>query len=1085
MPGATIRCPSCGVESVAGKRFCGDCGSPLPAPPPEAIASPRSAFEPATGEAERRQVTVMFCDLVDSTALSERLDPEELRDVVRAYQGVAATEIEARGGHVAQYLGDGILAYFGYPVAHEADAHRAVQAALGIVSGVEALSRLLERERRPAIAVRIGLHTGLVVMGEMGGGERHEWLAIGDTPNIAARLQGLAAPSQVVVGEPTFRLIEGLFDVESTGAHSLKGVSSPMVVYTVVGESGVRSRFDLPEPPGMSALVGREPDLAIIRDGWLHVEEGGGRSILIVAEPGIGKSRLVHAAKQSLAGRPHAVLACRCSPEAQNTELYAIVDLLSRIFRFEKHVTPAQRWERIDTVLARYRSLPPNAAALFASILSVPLPAGTAPLDAPPNQLRRLVFEALIAWLIEEAGDRPQLLVVEDLHWADPTTIELLGIITRRISAARIMCLLTTRPEFTPPWSQEPGLSRIDLTHLSKPDSEALAVAVAGETVVPPAALQEIVAKTDGIPLFIEELTRSFVETDRPPTQRTDLEPDGQRRELAIPSSLQSSLMARLDRLGRAKEVAQTAAVIGRDVPIDLLQAIVSLDSDELTRQLAVLEEAKILYLHQTADGPTYTFRHALIREIAYDSLLRSARQRLHLSAALMLEERFPKVVETQPELLARHNRLAGQFEPAARYFQRAGARALVASALVEAIAHFTAGIELLGEAGAEGTPLELSLQLGLGGALLSSEGYVRPEVERSFKRAYQLGAQSGNGSALFPAVYGLWLYEFVGGHLDRALESTRRLRSIAADVRDPSLGVEGSLAHAMTLLITGDVVAARRLFDEGLAAYDPAARRSMSRGGKADANFGIVFAADLWLLGLPELAAEVGARALALADGYDHAYTLGVVLVWHGIYAQLRGDDEVARQSGLRGVAVCQANDMAFWAMGARLVVAGADEPATRVVSIPDALEEYRAAGAHVTESHFLLRLAAAHRELGRGDDALRVLDEALIAIETTGERWLEPDALRVKGEILRAVDPAEGERYLRRAVKLARRQQSRTLELRAALSLARTLDGSGRTTEAGDELGPALAAFPEGSDSPDLREARMLLERLPGRSR
>ncbi len=1085
MPDATVTCPSCGVESVVGKRFCADCGSALPAASPESLPPPRSSVEPGAGEAERRQVTVMFCDVVDSTALSERLDPEELRDVVRAYQGVAAAEIEARGGHVAQYLGDGVLAYFGYPVAHEADAHRAVQAALAIVSGVESLSRRLETERRSPIAVRIGLHTGLVVIGEMGGGERHEWLAIGDTPNIAARLQGLAAPGHVVMSEPTFRLIEGLFDVEPQGEHRLKGVSTSMAVYTVVGESGVRSRFDLPEPPGMSALVGREPELAIIRDGWRQVEAGGGRTIVIVAEPGIGKSRLLHAAKEDLAGTPHAVLACRCSPEAQNTELYAIVDLLTRIFRFEKHVTPAERWERIDTVLARYRSLPPNAVALFASILSVPQPPGTAPLDGTPSQVRRLVFEALVAWLTEEAGDRPQLLVVEDLHWADPTTIELLGLIAQRIGAARIMCLFTTRPEFTPPWGPVPGMSRIDLTHLSKSDSEALAVAVAGGTVTPPEALRELVAKTDGIPLFIEELTRSFVETVRLRAERADGEPDGRDPEIAIPSSLQSSLMARLDRLGRAKEVAQTAAVLGRDVPLDLLEAIVSLDHDDLMRQLAVLEEAQILYRHQTAAGPTYTFRHALIREIAYDSLLRSARQRQHLSAVLTLEERFPKIVETQPELLARHNRLAGQFEAAARYFQRAGARALSASALVEAIAHFTAGIEMLREARAEGTPLELSLQLGLGGALLSSEGYVRPEVERSFKRAYELGSQSGNRPALFPAVYGLWLYDFVGGRLDRALESTRRLLAIATDVSNPSLHVEGTLANAMTLLITGDVVSARPLFEAGLAAYDPTVGRSMSRGGKADANFGSVFGADLWLLGLPELAAEVASRALQLADAYDHAYTLGVVLVWNGIYSQLRGDDQAARHAGLRGFAVCQANDMVFWTKAARLVVAAADEPAVRVDSVPSALEAYRAAGAHVTESHFLLRLVAAHRDLGRDDDALRVVDETLTAIETTGERWLEPDALRVKGEILLAGDPVEGERYLREAVALARQQGSQTLRLRAAISLARSLQDSERVSEGGDELGLALAAFAEDSTSPDMREGRMLLERLLDRSR
>jgi tetratricopeptide (TPR) repeat protein len=922
-------------------------------------------------------------------------------------------------------------------------------------------------------------------MGEMGGGERHEWLAIGDTPNIAARLQGLAAPGHVVVSEPTLRLIEGLFEVEPQGEHRLKGVSTPVAVYTVVGESGVRSRFDLPEPPGMSALVGREADLAVISDGWRQVEAGGGRTILVVAEPGIGKSRLVHAAKESLADRTHAVLAARCSPDAQNTELYAIVDLLSRIFRFEQHVTPAQRWDRIDTVLARYGSLPPNAVALFASILSVPQPPGTPPLDGTPNQIRRLVFEALTAWLIEEAGDRPQLLIVEDLHWADPTTIELLGLIMQRIGAAPIMCLFTTRPEFSSPWGPVTGLSRIDLTHLSRPDSEALAIAVAGDSALPAAALQEIVAKTDGIPLFIEELTRSFVEGDRLRAQRTDGELDGRGPALAIPSSLQSSLMARLDRLGHAKEVAQTAAVLGRDVPLDLLQAIVPLDDDELTRQLTVLEEAQIVYRHPTAAGPTYTFRHALIREIAYESLLRSARQRQHLSAVHALEERFPKIVETQPELLARHNRLAGQFEAAALYFQRAGGRALAASALVEAIAHFTAGIEMLREAGAEGTPLELSLQLGLGGALLSSEGYVRPEVERSFSRAYELSSQSGNVPALFPAVYGLWLYDFVGGRLERALGSTRRMLSIADEVGDPSLRVEGTLAHAMTLMISGDVVAARPLFDEGLASYDPTVGRSMSRGGKADANFGSVYSADLWLLGRPEEAAEVAARSVALADGYDHAYTLGVVLVWHGIYALLRGDAHVARQSGLRAFAVCQANDMAFWTMGARLVVAGADEPAMRVDSLPAAVDAYRAAGNHTTETLFLLRLAAAHLALGQDDDALRIVDETLAAIEATGERWLKPDALRVRGEMLLRVDPIEGERSLREAVELARDTGSQTLRLRAAISLARWLDSIGRGRDGGDELGLAITAFAVDSESQDLREGRMLLERLLDRAR
>jgi class 3 adenylate cyclase/tetratricopeptide (TPR) repeat protein len=1074
------RCPSCGAETIPGKRFCGDCGAPLSDGPPTDRPSPRQATGSAPDEAERRQVTVMFCDLADSTALAERLDPEELRDVVRAYQEVAAHEIEARDGHVAQYLGDGLLAYFGYPIAREADAHRAVQAALAIGSGVAGLSRRLEGERRQPIAVRIGIHTGLVVIGEMGGGDRHERLAVGDTPNIAARLQALAAPGRVVVSEPTYRLIEGLIDVEPTGAHRLKGVSAPMALYTVVGESGVRSRFDLPEPPGISPLVGRAGDLETIRDAWGTVTSGHGRAIVIVAEPGIGKSRLVLAAKQALAGSSHAVLAARCSPDAQNTELFAIADLLNRIFRFDRRATPAERWDRIATVLARYRSLPPDSVALFASILGVLPPPGATATDMPPRKFRRLVFEALIAWLLEEANDRPQLLVVEDLHWADPTTIELLGLITRRIGASPILCLFTTRPESTPPWDPSPGLSHIELTHLSGPDSEALAVSVAGETVLPVAALREIVAKADGIPLFVEELTRSFTEADRLPMLDVGLVPGSRPRDLSIPSSLQGSLMARLDRLGNAKDVAQTAAVLGRDVPLDLLRAVVSLEPHELSRQLAALEEAQILYRHDAAGGPTYTFRHALIRDIAYESLLRSARQRQHRLAARILEERFPEVVETQPELIARHHRLAGEYEPAARYFQRAGMRAMARSALVEAIALFTAGIELLDSAGARGTPLELSLQLGLGGALLSSEGYVKPEVERSFSRAYELGSKLGDVPSLFPATFGLWLYDFVGGRLDQALESTRRLLEIAIQTGDRLLHVEGTLARALTLLAKGDVVGARSLFEEGLARYDPAAGRSLSRGGRIDATYLSCFAVDLWLLGLPDTAAEVGARALNLADTYDHPYTLGLVLSWLGILAQLRGDDGLARTSGLRGVAVCEANGLAFWKMGSTLDVAAADEPAQRIVSIPLALGAYHAADAHFAETHFLLRLADAHRDLGRIDDALRVLDEALTAVATTGERWFEPEVLSLKGEILAATDVARGEECLRQAIDLARRQGSRMLELRAATRLARLLLDTGRANEADTGLRPLVDTFEEGLESIDLREARNLLQHL-----
>ena len=1035
-----------------------------------------------TGEqvqAERRQVTVMFCDLAGSTELSERLDPEDLREVVRSYQDVASAAIAANGGYVAQYLGDGILAYFGYPTAHEDDARRAVRTGLTLVDDIADLSARSEREDGPAIAIRVGIDTGLVVVGEMGGGERHEQLAVGDTPNVAARLQTLAQPGQVVIGERTHRLVDGYFDMDALGAHPLKGISADMPVFAVTAERGFApfSRLD------MTPLVGRQSELATLRTAFREASAGRGGAISIVADPGIGKTRLILAVKEMLRGSPHSVLECRCSAYAQNTELLPITELLQRQFGIVREDTPEERWDKIRTTLVRSSTLARDAAPLFAFLLTVPLPSGAAMPDLPPRERRQAVLETITAWLLEVSERAPQVLVVEDLQWADPTTIELLGMIVERIGSASVLGLFAFRPELTPLWDGTPNVQRIDLVRLTASDTESLAEATAGGTKLPTSVLREIVTKTDGVPLFVEELTKALLESGQLIQNDGTYQLANEKLALSIPPTLQSSLMARLDRLGRdAKELAQLASVLGHTFTLDLLSTVGDIDRDALERRLAALADAELLYRGETDGAVTYTFKHALVQETAYESMLRSTRQRHHLKVARMLEGRFPDVVATQPELLARHYREGRDFAAAIRYLGQAGTIALQGSAIREAIAHFREGISLLPKVGAEGTAVEVSFQVGLGGALIIGEGYVTPDVERALKRALEIGSQIGDGPELLPALHGLWLYALVGGRFDEAGNLSERMLALTERIDDANIRAEAEYSRGLTMLFIGQPTSARALLESAIARLDPSAPRILIAEHKADATFRIFLAGALWVLGFPDAAASVAATAVELAEQYDHPFTLGTVLAWDGVVLQLLGQDAAAAEAGRRGVAISEANGLPFWQLCSALVVASSAEPADRIRALPPVIEAYNGIGARVMETHFRLRLATAHRDLGDDVRALQVLDEASQVARDTGQTWLESESLRLRGEILAVTDARAGEEWLRRAMDLARAQGSRMFELRVAVSLGRLLAGRGEVRNAQNMLRGVLDAFTEGFETHDLRQAQAFLLELDG---
>ncbi|HLE26417.1 MAG TPA: BREX system ATP-binding domain-containing protein, partial [Thermodesulfobacteriota bacterium] len=687
--GASLKniCPNCGFKNPPGFKFCGECATPLidQAQVSKSTDIDRQPYkqedkgaqiipivsERKAPEAERRQLTVMFCDMVGSSTLSELLDPEELRDVMRNYQDVCSDVIRRHDGHIAKYLGDGLLVYFGYPLAHEDDAQRAVRAGLEIVGAVRELP-LHTRLQQP-LQIRIGIHTGLVVVGEMGAGDVREKMAVvGETPNIAARLQELAETNSVVVSSTTHRLIQGFFDGRELGPHTLKGFSQPMEVYQVLYESGVQSRFEVAVTKGLTPLVGREQEVELLLERWERVKEGEGQVVFLIGEAGIGKSRLVQVLKEHVAAESHTRIESLCSPYYQNSSLYPVIDHLQRLLEFRREDSPQEKLNKLERVLERYGFSLQEMVPLFASLLSLPIPESYPSLTLTPQRQKQKTLEALLTWLLKEAEKHPVLRIVEDLHWMDPSTLEYLSLLVEQVPKTRIFALFTFRPDFNPPWGARSHVTQITLNHLTWKQVEVMVEREAGGRALPAEVVQQVVAKTDGVPLFVEELTKMVLESELLRERGGHYELMGPLPPLAIPSTLQDSLMARLDRLATVKEVAQLGATLGREFTYELLHAVLPLDEETLRRELAKLVEAELLYQRGLPPQARYFFKHALIQEAAYQSLLKSKRRQYHQKIAQVLEERFAEIRETQPELLAYHYTEAGLSGQAIVYWHRA-----------------------------------------------------------------------------------------------------------------------------------------------------------------------------------------------------------------------------------------------------------------------------------------------------------------------------------------------------------------------------------------------------------------------------
>jgi class 3 adenylate cyclase/predicted ATPase len=1021
----------------------------------------------------------MFCDLVGSTALSARLDVEDLHEMIGAYHTCVATVIERYDGFVAKYMGDGVLLYFGYPQAHEDDAERAVRASLALIPAIRQL-----KVPEP-LQVRIGIDTGPVVVGDLvGTGEARERGIVGETPNLAARLQALGEPDAIVVGPRTRRLLGDLFELRDLGTIAVKGLAERVQAWQVLQPNTVESRFEaLHAGATLIPLIGREDELDLLLRRWRLATNGEGQIVLLSGEPGIGKSRITVAVQEQLQATPHTRLRYFCSPQHQDSALHPIIGQLERAAGFEREDTAERKRDKLATLLAR--ALPPaEDLALLSELLS--LPTSDPPLDLTPQRRKEKTFDALLRQLEGLARRQPVLMIFEDLQWIDATSHELLDLTVERVTHWPVMLLVTCRQEGAPPWTGQPHVAVLTLNRFDRREGAVLVQRVVGNERLPSDLVEEIVERSDGVPLFIEELTKAVLESVAGNTERTRATTAP--TTLAVPPTLHASLMARLDRLGpAAKEVAQIGAAIGREFSYESLIAVTDQTADELQAALNRLVDAGLVFRRGTPPDAAYTFKHALVQDAAYGTLLRSARQQLHARIAAALEHRFPETVDTQPELLARHFGQAGHATRAIAYYLKAGQRAIDRSATAEALAQLTKGLDLLPAlpAGTARDRQELDLRVALGKALIAAKGYSAPETGQAYARAGELCQRLGDRSQLFAVLRGQYVFHNVRAELQTALQLAEQLRDLAERDQDPAHRLEAHRALGHTLLFLGEFVAARGQVHRGLALCDlPARRRDSVLYGQHSGIACLSSAAyGLWFLGYPDQALATSDEAVRWARELAHPFSLAFAL-YYAIQVR-RFRREAYDTEAL--MALTNEQGFVYWSAlgtineGCRLVVQGA--MAAGIARIGQGLAAHRATGAALYSSEQLGILAAAHGKNGEPDEGLSVLADALAFVDQTKEAYAAAELHRLRGELLLQRNPADeaaAEAAYRSATEIAQAQRARSWQLRATMSLAQLWRDQGKHRDAHDLLASIYGWFTEGFDTPDLKDAKALLDEL-----
>jgi predicted ATPase len=911
---------------------------------------------------------------------------------------------------------------------------------------------------------------------------------VGEARNVATRMEALAERGMVVISTATHRLVQRFFECVELGTHQLKGLTRPIEVFQVLRPSKVRHNIEAAAVAGLSPLVGRDQEVGLLRDRWEQAQEGMGQVVLLVGEAGIGKSRLVHVLKehvrQESSERGESVVEWRCSPSYQNTALYPVADFFETLLGFQREDDPRSRLDRLTDHLRSLRMDEPDVVPLFATLLSVPLDPRYPPLNLSPQGQKERTLEALANWLQRYARRRPVLFVVEDLHWVDASTQEFLTRLMAQSDMERLLTIFTFRPEYVPPWTTRTPQTQVVLTRLTRRQIADLMQRKVGIGQLPTSLIEQVAARTDGVPLFVEEFTQMAVESGYVRVVDGQVELSDALPEHAIPATLQDLLTARLDRMASIKEVVQLGATLGRSFSYDLLRAVASVDEPTLQRELAKLVEADIL--HQKGRPPrcVYQFKHALIEEAAYQSLLRSHRQQFHLRVAKVLEQQFPEIVQTQPEVVAHHYTEAALAPEALTYWEAAALHCQDSSANTEGIGHLHRGLELLAglEESTQRDRQELRFQVLLAAMLQAVRGYAAPEVSAVHSRARELSERIGDPALHFQVLWGTWSWRFIRDELDLGMELVDQMLHLAQSQPDPGILMEACFAEGCNRFYRGDFSQSRTYCEQGFDLYTPERGREHTRhtGQNAGVTNQCYSGVALWFLGHPERAETRIGEALSLARELKHPFTLVFALYHHALLQQLlrRGDEAQASGEALEALSAEQG--FPFWtALGLLCRGAGSllkSKFGEAAALIREGLQRYRATGAGVTVSHYHGLLAAAHLGAGQILEATAALADGFAVAERFNERFVEAELHRIRGELLLVQadsDPAETEACLRRALEVAAAQQAKSLELRAAMTLYRWR----RTAAAREALAGTFAWFREGIETADLKDARKLL--------
>jgi len=1060
----------------------------LQAPSGGADASPQA---PDASRAERRQLTVMFCDLAGSTELSQKLDPEDLREINRAYQDVCKETLETYEGYIARYMGDGVLAYFGYPRAHEDDAERAVLASLDLLRAMKDLNAGTANEHGVELSVRIGIATGPVVVGDLiGEGASQESAVVGETPNVAARLQTLAEPGSVMIAAGTHALAGQRFECEDAGTHAIKGIAEPMRIWRVVGRGAAESRFEALRRSSLTPLIGRENEIALLLDRWQQAKDGDGQVVVLTGEAGIGKSRIAETLGDRTLAEQSLRLRYQCSPHHSGSELYPFVESLRRAAQFGESDAAQVKLEKLESLLREGSDNLDAVMPLFAELLSVPTGDRYAPVDMSAEAMKASTLEALCEQLVNLSRKRPVLIIFEDAHWADPTSLDLLALFIEQVRATRVLILVTARPEFLPPWSDYMHITSFNLNRFSRGLANAMVEKVTRGKSLPDEVREQIIERTDGVPLFVEELTKTVLESGFLEDIGDAYVLSGPLPALAIPSTLNDSLMARLDRLGPIKDVAQTAAAIGREFSYGLLAAVSPLEDDELQQALGQLVAAELVFPHGRS-RQSYIFKHALVQDAAYDSILRKRRRQLHGQIAEAIEARFPEIVTRQPEVLAHHFSAAGQAEAAIGYWLKAGRRAAERSANRESVRHLQSGLEVLAELPPSQARdrLELALCIAMTTPITAISGFASPESEGNYDRARELCETLGETEQLVTVLHGQWVRHTVTlGHRE-ATDVVERLLRMGEQQDSEVARLIGHRLAGWNAMFRGRTDEVGFHLDEALSIYDQdrAKFRELRLSTQHDPRISTLSCKVLyqWIRGYPEQAFETRSECLAYAHELEHATSMAYALAHAGCMSAACGDDPVKAQefaSELLELAEHQGFP-AYLTLGT--VVMGwangsAGDLHAGITQLTDGLTMAGKGQFRYFLPCYLAFLARLYLQSGETDAARQTLDDGKDLVERCDERMWEPELYRLTGEaLLVAGSPSDEsvQREFERALESSRRTGAKLLELRAATSLARMWNERGRADEAHKLLKPVYDWFAEGFDTPDLKQAQSVL--------